>query len=880
MLQPDFLPDEPARLATLIQLQVLDTPAEARFDRLTHLACQVFGVPISLVSLVDSHRQWFKSIQGLDVAETPRDMSFCAHAILGNELFLVPDTLADVRFADNPLVVGDPHIRFYAGMPIQAPNGQNLGTLCVIDRKPRLFTDADRLALMAIAELVEQELANTFLADALASLRVSDAQLRESEERYRRLYAITSSRHLGMPAQVRALIELGCQTLGLPIGLFGRLVGGRLEVVSAIGPGTDALPGTIVDLAAGASVPVLQVNGPVYLTDVTDCEWQALPGWSGRHLATYLGMAIQGSVQRYGLLCFGAETAPTRQVTVADHAFVTLMAQWIGGEIERIRADKRARAHHGVTRVLAEAQSVAAAGPEILATLGESLGWDVSVLWQWEPLTRRLRCEAMWTTGLPSLQALKGTAVGQRVALEEGVVGQAGEWLAPAWIGDVAAKPGGAWAVMTAAAGLHGNMAFPLCADNILIGVIEFFSTEIEQPDEEILYMLGAIGSQIAQFQERKRIEEANQLFAEIVRNMQSGLLVYQLSDPEDDRTFRLIAMNPMAGRLLHMRTGSMLGRTFDENFPDARSQGFPARMLEMLTTRTSFDFEHLIFDESSADRTLTVALSIKAFAISKERLGITFESILARKLAEGELEGALIIARAATKAKSEFLGNMSHELRTPLNSVIGFSEMLEDGLPGVLNEEQRDFVQTIQRNGRHLLTLINEILDLTKIEAGMLDVIREPLDMARVCREILKRLLPQASKKAITLRGPANDVSFWVLGDGMRIGQVVTNLLSNALKFTPPGGTVVLTIDGTDEAVTVAIRDTGIGIAPEMQEKIFAAFVQVDSSNARQEEGTGLGLHLARQLVELQGGRMSLESALDQGSTFSFSLPAIPASE
>ena len=134
MQSPDFPPDEAFRLRTLTSLSILDTPAEERFDRLTRLAQRLFNVPIALVSLIDSNRQWFKSCQGLDVRETPRDVSFCAHAILGNDLLVVPDAAADARFADNPLVTGEPFIRFYAGCPLKAPNGSLLGTLCVIDR--------------------------------------------------------------------------------------------------------------------------------------------------------------------------------------------------------------------------------------------------------------------------------------------------------------------------------------------------------------------------------------------------------------------------------------------------------------------------------------------------------------------------------------------------------------------------------------------------------------------------------------------------------------------------------------------------------------------------------------------------------------------------
>ncbi len=156
--------NEATRIDTLRALNILDSSPEERFDRLTRLAKRLFGVPIALVSLVDEDRQWFKSCQGLSASETPRDVSFCGHAILGEEIFLVPDAALDVRFHDNPLVTNAPHIRFYAGCPLKVSNGSKLGTLCIIDREPREFSEDDMLLLADLARMAEQELAATQLA--------------------------------------------------------------------------------------------------------------------------------------------------------------------------------------------------------------------------------------------------------------------------------------------------------------------------------------------------------------------------------------------------------------------------------------------------------------------------------------------------------------------------------------------------------------------------------------------------------------------------------------------------------------------------------------------------------------------------------------------
>ena len=157
MKTPDIPPDEDARLAELRSLNVLDTIAEERFDRLTRMARRLFGVDVALVSLVDENRQWFKSCAGMELSETPRDISFCGHAILGDGAFVIPDALQDERFCDNPLVAGPPHVRFYAGCPLRGPGGRKLGTLCIIDSKPRAFSDEDVEMLVDLALMVERE---------------------------------------------------------------------------------------------------------------------------------------------------------------------------------------------------------------------------------------------------------------------------------------------------------------------------------------------------------------------------------------------------------------------------------------------------------------------------------------------------------------------------------------------------------------------------------------------------------------------------------------------------------------------------------------------------------------------------------------------------
>jgi PAS domain S-box-containing protein len=247
------------------------------------------------------------------------------------------------------------------------------------------------------------------------------------------------------------------------------------------------------------------------------------------------------------------------------------------------------------------------------------------------------------------------------------------------------------------------------------------------------------------------------------------------------------------------------------------------------------------------------------------------------RLQSQAELAQALVEAKAAIRAKSTFLANMSHELRSPLNSIIGFSKVLADQMVGPLNDKQERFVQTIHRNGNYLLELIDGILDLSKIEVGQTTLQTVPMQVRSLLEDVVASLMLQAETKQITLRQHiAADLPL-VMADPMRLQQICVNLLVNAIKFTPAGGQVTLQVTESDGNVEVAVSDTGIGIAPEDQERVFQPFVQIDSSLSRQHRGTGLGLPLSRHLVELHGGRLKLRSQLGEGSIFSFTLPGAP---
>jgi signal transduction histidine kinase len=228
----------------------------------------------------------------------------------------------------------------------------------------------------------------------------------------------------------------------------------------------------------------------------------------------------------------------------------------------------------------------------------------------------------------------------------------------------------------------------------------------------------------------------------------------------------------------------------------------------------------------------------------------------------------------AANRHKSEFLANMSHELRTPLNAIIGFSEVLAERLFGELNEKQAEYTDDILSSGRHLLSLINEILDLSKVEAGRMELELATFDLPTALENARTFVRERAVRHAITLDLSVDERLGEFVGDERKIKQILLNLLSNAVKFTPEGGRIELRASQVDGSVEISVRDTGIGIAPEDQATIFEEFRQVGGDYAHKKEGTGLGLTLAKKFVELHGGKIWVESEVGKGSTFTFTLP------
>lgn len=264
-------------------------------------------------------------------------------------------------------------------------------------------------------------------------------------------------------------------------------------------------------------------------------------------------------------------------------------------------------------------------------------------------------------------------------------------------------------------------------------------------------------------------------------------------------------------------------------------------------------------------------------FSVKERIILLAIEDITERKEIEAGLKIAHEELSRAARAKTEFLANMSHELRTPLNSINGFAEVLYDETFGPLNAKQKQYVNNVLVSGKHLLLLINQILDMAKVESGKMTLALTRLPLKSLLPEIALLVTDMVGKKKLQLELEIAEDLPTIDADELKVKEIVYNLLSNAIKFTPEGGKIGMRAKVTDSEVEIVVWDKGIGIAPENMEKIFEGFFRVDTPFSRVTEGTGLGLPLSRKLVELHGGTLVAESeGLNTGTSVRFTLPIV----
>ncbi|MDB4983242.1 MAG: rpfC [Myxococcales bacterium] len=582
---------------------------------------------------------------------------------------------------------------------------------------------------------------------------------------------------------------------------------------------------------------------------------------------------------------------------------------------ERQRTERLLSLQYVITRVLAGANSLTEAAPLMLRIMGENQGWHVGELWEVDENEQHMRCVDLWHAddfqGADYLKLRRAT----RLAPDVGLPGRVWARHLPLWIPDMSEEPNFPLAAFKTEINLRGAFAIPLRNGAKVIGVMAFYSRDLREANDDHLSMLSALGGQIGQFMERKRIEQglrdSEERYRSMIGALDEGIVLVNTEG-------RVFATNASAESILGVKASAVIDTPAASAFPDAVDDDGKAVSDADLpfaqTLATGEPRQNVVFKTRRADGTL-VWISMNAqplvrfeatrpYAAMASFTDITArraaeESLLAahaelesrvdkrtiqltetngrlqleieeRERAQLELRSAKEIADTANQAKSAFLANMSHELRTPLNAVIGFSELLEQQIFGPLNDKQNAYVSNVLISGRHLLQLVNDILDISKVEAGRMDLAYELTPIGAIVDVVRGVIQAVAAKKGINLEVSVPDGLPDVQVDPGRIKQVLYNLISNAIKFTPRGGVVRLTARHADDHIIVEVSDTGVGIARADLGRLFREFEQLPQPGGVRPEGTGLGLALTKRLVELHGGKVEVASELGKGSTFS----------
>lgn len=533
---------------------------------------------------------------------------------------------------------------------------------------------------------------------------------------------------------------------------------------------------------------------------------------------------------------------------------------------------------HLVSQIIAESKTPPETLRTVLAEVGQSLRWSYATYWELDSAANVLRPLHNWMSSKRSFAEFDRKTNALVFRRGEGFPGRIWELGRPYWESDLATPAVYPRSAEASADGLHSAFGIPIRTADRFFGVLEFFAEDVLPPDQALLNAAQGVGYQLGEFLARARA-----MAAEHESEVRKASILHTALDSiiTSDHSGNITEFNAAAEAAFGYSKEEVIGRQMVDliippRYRDSHRQGMKRYLAtgEARVLGRKIEIEAMRSDGTE----FPVELAIVRVPLPGPPFFTAYiRDLTERKRLEAEQARLLRESEEANQAKSEFLATMSHELRTPLNAISGYTELLKLGLRGPVTEAQIADLDRINRSQSHLLGIINDILQFAKLESGQLEMNIEvfPVDSALDVAEELVR--PQLEAKRILYAFLRGDATVQVRADRDRLQQIVINLLSNAMKFTPDGGSITVGWRVEEARVLIEVTDTGIGIASDQLERIFDPFVQVQSGTTRTSAGVGLGLAISRDMARQLGGDILVKSQLGQGSTFTLALPQGP---